>query len=516
MKAEPIQLLLVEDNPDEVTLIREQLLHAKNISFNISAVSHLDAALVKLAKKQFDLIMLDLILPDSRGLGTFTKIHQRFPEVPIIVLTCVEDETLAVRLVQEGAQDYLIKGEGPTGLLTHAVRYALERHTVRQTNQEALKRLRELNETKSQFVAEVSHEIRTPLAIIREFVSLVRDEIIGPLNEKQRNYLESALRNCDRLANLINQILDLAKIESGKAELHRTKIDLAALLMQFRNDVALICQSKKQTLTLDVPESLPTAHCDASSVQHILTNLVGNAHKFTPEGGAITIRACEAGQFLRVDVEDNGPGIPAESQSAIFEAFAQVDRQDGPGAKGTGLGLKIAKSLAQLNGGLISVASTPGHGSCFSFTLPMYDKELPSRILIIDDEISIVELIEKTLQFSDLKVEVKSTLSGLDALIIAGEFRPNLVILDIHLTEVGGEQVLLSLRQQARQHNCKVLLISGDMPLLTDIAKLGADDCLAKPFASKDLLDKIRILLGLEPKTYLEPIEENIAEAGSA
>lgn len=508
MNTSPINLLLVEDNSDEVVLIKEQLLHAKDIRFNISSVSRLDAALARLNEGNINLVMLDLILPDSRGLDTFVKMHGRFPEVPIIVLTCLEDETLALRLVREGAQDYLIKGQMAAGSLIHAVRYALERHSVKQVSQEALKRLRDLSETKSQFVSEVSHEIRTPLAIIREFVSLVRDEIVGPLNEKQRNCLESALRNCDRLTDLINRILDLARIEAGKAELHRTRVDPAALLMQFRNDFISVCQSRNQSLTLEIPDELPSAHCDVSSVQHILTNLLGNAHKFTPEGGAICMRASEEGRFLRIDIKDNGSGIPAEAKEKIFEAFVQVDRQDGPGAKGTGLGLKIAKSLVELNGGCISVESTPGKGSCFSFTIPMYDKEPYFRVLIVDDEASVVRMIEKVLQNSDLKLEVKSTLSGFDSLIIAGEFKPNLIILDIHLAEVGGEQILLSLKQRTGQNHCKVLVISGDVPLLTEIVKQGADDMLAKPFSSDDLLNKVRIMLGAEPKTYLEPVEE--------
>jgi len=177
------------------------------------------------------------------------------------------------------------------------------------------------------------------------------------------------LRNSDRLTDLVNQILDLARIEAGKKELHRTKVDLVALLIQFCNDFTPVCQSKDQSLILDVPDNLPTAHCDVSSIQHILTNLLGNAQKFTPKGGVIHVQAKEESRFLRIDIEDNGPGIPQDAQDKIFEAFVQIDRQNGPGAKGTGLGLKIAKSLVEFNGGCISAESAPGKGSTFSFDL---------------------------------------------------------------------------------------------------------------------------------------------------
>jgi signal transduction histidine kinase len=503
MEVKQINLLLVEDNSDEEALIKEQLRNVKNVDFNVFAVGRLDQALARLAEGHIDLVMLDLNLPDSRGADTFTKICRRFPEVPIVVLTCVGDETLAVRMVHEGAQDYIIKGQENIGALVHAIRYAIERHHVRLSSQDALKRLRELNESKSQFVAEVSHEIRTPLAIMREFAALVRDETVGPLNEKQKQCLDAVLRNSDRLTELVNRILDLARIEAGKTELRKTKVDLAALLIQFRNDFMPVCQSKGQSLILDVPDNLPSAHCDVSSIQHILTNLLGNAQKFAPKGGVINIRAREENRFLRVDIEDNGPGIPEDAQEKIFEAFVQIDRQDGPGAKGTGLGLKIAKSLVEFNGGCISVESAPGKGCCFAFTVPMHDKELPARILIVEDDESIVRMIESVLRNSDLKLEVKSSLSGFEALVIAGEFKPNLVILDIHLADVRGEQVLLSLRQR----DFKILAISGDVPLLIEVAKQGADDYLAKPFMPNDLLDKVQFLLGIGPKTYLEPVE---------
>lgn len=503
MQDKQINLLLVEDNPDEVTLIKEKLHSVKDVSFNVFAVGRLDLALERLAQGHIDLIMLDLMLPDSRGPDTFIKIYGRFPNVPIIALTSMADEAMAVRLVQEGAQDYIIKGQGSISMLTHAIRYAIERHHMQLASQEALKRLRELNESKSQFVAEVSHEIRTPLSIMREFASLVRDETVGPLNEKQKQCLDAVLRNSDRLTELISRILDLARIESGKTEIRRTKVDLGVLLVQFRNDFLPVCQSKDQSLIMDLPDNLPTVHCDVMSVQHILTNLLGNAHKFTPKGGVIHIRVKEENRFLCVEVEDTGRGIAKDAQYNIFEAFVQIDRQDGPGAKGTGLGLKIAKSLVELNGGCISVESAPGQGSCFSFTLPIYDKETPVRILIVDDEEYIVRMIETALRNSDLNLEIRSSLSGFEALVVIGEFKPNLVILDIHLADMKGEQLLFSLHQRS----CKILAISGDTELLSEVANKGADGYLLKPFMPNDLLDKVRFLLGIGPKIYLEPVE---------
>ncbi|MFC1498786.1 ATP-binding protein [Verrucomicrobiota bacterium] len=368
----------------------------------------------------------------------------------------------------------------------------------KRDEKDALAHLHELNETKSQFVAEVSHELRTPLGIIREFVSLVSDEVAGPLTEKQKECLQSAIKNCDRITELINKMLDLARIEAGKIELNRERADIAQLLKECYEDFLVTCQSRKQELLLEVPNDLPAACYDVESIREVVTNLVGNAQKFTPEGGTITISCQHGGQFLTVCVEDSGIGISPEAQEKIFEPFIQVGRNNGPGAKGTGLGLSITKELVKMNGGYISVDSTPGEGSRFSFTLPVYEKEAPYRVLVVDDEARIVHLITQMLKSSNLNIEVKSTLSGLESLIISGQFNPNLVILDVHLTEIEGEQVLASLKDSMPGNSGKVLLMSGDVESLKELGEQGADDYLVKPFSSNDLIRKVVTLLGIE------------------
>lgn len=515
MKKNGIKLLLVEDNADEVTIIKTRLENSPNVVFDIVSVDSLEAGLKYLASEHVDVLMLDLMLPDSRGRDTFMQVYSHFPDIPIIILSCVDNEAQALLLVQEGAQDYLIKGQSDINMLARVVTYAIERNYVKKASKNALERMRELNEIKSQFVAEASHEIRTPLAIIREFVALVHDETTGKLNEKQRNCLASALRNCDKLTDLIDHILDLARIEAGKKELHLTKVDLAAVLTQFRNDFVPLANAKKQAIHLDISGGLPMAHCDAASVQNILTNLVGNAHKYTPDGGTIRISCRQEGRFLRVSVADDGPGIPREQQERIFEPFIRLNQTNGPTPRGVGLGLKIAKSLVEMNGGSISLESAPGKGSRFSFTLPGYDIEMPRRILIVDNEESVVRMIENILKSSDFNLEIKSTLNGLNSLIIAGEFKPDLVILDVYLDDVDGKQVLTSLKYGRGDKLRKVLMISGDFAILKELKEWGADDFLSKPFSADDLLGKVGLLLGLQSKTYLIPDLPGRAEGAS-
>ncbi len=378
--------------------------------------------------------------------------------------------------------------------------FAISRNVTeaRNAEQEALDYLRELSESKSQFVAEASHELRTPLAIIREFVSLVYDGIAGDVAEKQKECLGSALRNCDRMSELIDKMLDLTRIEGGKVALQRVKADILPLLREVYQDFEPKCASVKQQLALDVPDSLPPVHCDVESIRKVLINLVGNAVKYTPDGGSITLSCRHEKQFVEICVEDTGIGIPADLKEDVFDPFFQVDRQDGPGAKGTGLGLAIAKNLVGLNKGIMSVESEPGMGSRFGFTLPVYDVVDAYRVLIVDDDELIIRMIERFLMQADLPLDLRTTINGLDALVIAGQFNPNLVILDYHLAEVEGMKVLASLKDTLRAGAGKVLVISGDADALGAAQSCGADDFLMKPFTSGELVRKVVGLLGVE------------------
>ncbi len=363
----------------------------------------------------------------------------------------------------------------------------------------ATNRLRELDETKSRFVAEASHELRTPLAIITEFVSLVHDEVTGPVNEKQKECLDSALRNCTRLSTLINTMLDLARIESGKTKIDRKRNKIMPILGEIFKNFQPTCQARNQTLSLNIEDGCPDVFCDVDSVHKILVNLVGNAVKFTPDGGQIKIGCFREERFMRIEVVDNGRGISEDVQKAVFEAFWQVEREDGPGAKGTGLGLAIVKKLVELNGGMVAVQSHKGKGSCFFFTLPLFaqDARIPTRVLIVDDDPMIVEVVARALGTLNVNMEVKSTLSGLESLLLAGEYNPHLVILDVRLGDIGGMEILGLLQQQAaKDGRAKVLAMSGDENLLREMKQKGADDYLLKPFDADALLEKVKLLVG--------------------
>ena len=258
-------------------------------------------------------------------------------------------------------------------------------HKVAARTQElavANERLKELDHLKSDFVSNVSHELRTPLTAIKGAVDLMLREVAGPLTEKQIHYLTRVRSNTQHLAGLINDLLDLSKIEAGKIEVKSSRVSLSGLVYEVTEALRPVAAEKVITLetTLDDPSILVCA--DWHKVNQVLTNLLGNAIKFTPVQGRVrvTLAASSNGEeSAQVSVSDTGPGIPPDEQEKIFAKFYQITEANGANPKGTGLGLAISKALVELHGGRIWVESEPSRGSTFCFTLPLSGPQNSSR-----------------------------------------------------------------------------------------------------------------------------------------
>jgi signal transduction histidine kinase len=236
----------------------------------------------------------------------------------------------------------------------------------------ANERLKELDRLKSDFVSNVSHELRTPLTAIKGAVDLLLREVPGPLNENQTHYLSRVRSNTQHLAGLINDLLDLSKIEEGKIQLDAGRVSLGGLVHEVMETVKPMAAEKPVVLEVDGPAPSVLVWADRDKVTQVLMNLIGNAIKFTPPQGRVTVSASRDGtEWAQVSINDNGPGISAEECQKIFQKFYQVSEGGGLKPKGTGLGLAISKALVELHGGKIWVESEEGRGSTFSFTLPV-------------------------------------------------------------------------------------------------------------------------------------------------
>jgi signal transduction histidine kinase len=291
---------------------------------------------------------------------------------PLVVLTGLNDESLAIQALQEGAQDYLIKGQIETHALLRAIRYAIERQRMQvETDQVRTLQL----QLKDEFLSHVSHELRSPLTAIHQFSTILSDELAGGVNKDQRECLQVVLRNVAQLQAMIGDLLDVTRAQEGKLTIDAQRTSVSEAVIYTVKTLQGTASAKGIVLTSELPSSLPPAYADPTRIRQTLIILLDNALKFTPADGKVSVRVqVSAGnpEFLLLEVSDSGCGISADMTDHVFERLYQVTDQNVAGRKGLGLGLYICKELVTRQGGQIWVTSALNQGSTFSFTLPVF------------------------------------------------------------------------------------------------------------------------------------------------
>lgn len=354
---------------------------------------------------------------------------------------------------------------------------------------------------KDQFLSTMSHELRTPLNAILGFSELLSDVRYGTLNDRQQRYVAHIHNSGQHLLELINDILDLSRIEAGRLPLTLEDVSVHIAFAEVNDTLQPLFDRKSQKLTQFASPEL-VVRADGTRFRQILMNLLGNAIKFTPEGGKIELTAHQLGNFVRIDVRDSGPGIPAEEQRRIFEAFQRLKQSD-KGTEGTGLGLAITRSLIELHGGRLGLESELGCGSCFYFTLPVALKSqkveeqkiepagnsrTEVKVLVIEDDLAAADLLESQLSFAGYEVVVCNQAQR--AVDIAAKLQPDVITLDIIMLPVNGWDVLSSLKSDPRTAKIPVVMVTAVDQRATG-AKLGADEYIVKPVDRAILLAAI-------------------------
>jgi PAS domain S-box-containing protein len=316
---------------------------------------------------------------------------------------------------------------------------------------------RELDRMKTEFVSQVSHELRTPLTAIKGFTEMLLDGDAGEVNDEQQEFLSIVKSNVDRLVALINDLLDISRIESGRIKLNLAPIDLSEIIASVVATMRPLLEGKSQSLTTDIAADLPMAMGDRDRVVQVVTNLVSNAHKYTQSGGAIQVLAQRQGDMLRVAVKDNGMGIPDEDIPKLFTRFFRVDSSLTREIGGTGLGLSIVKSIVELQGGSVSVESELEHGSTFAFTLPVATT-VSRKVLVVDSEPGSRQQLESSLTREGYQVLVATDTT--QALGQLDHETPDVVLLRLQLTAPGALHDAHQLAEVGEARDIPLLVVS--------------------------------------------------------
>jgi len=479
------RILLIEDDEEDYIIVRKRLSRVDGHPFELTRMDCLKAALKYLQGSDVDVVLLDLSLPDSQGRATFDEIHASAPGVPVVVLTGLDDETMAMECVKKGAQDYLVKGKTDRDRLTRSLRYAIERKAteealtlykdhledlvkrrtaqLKKTNsqlrreisrhkktettlRETVARVEEHNRAKTEFVSNVSHELRTPLSSMTYAVENMLKGVVGELPDRVRSYIMMLGEDCHRLAGTVADILDLTRIEANTLVLNRVKVPFGRLIRETVESLRMQAVEKRLDLSVAADDGAGFVSCDPGKMERVIINLVNNAIKYTPETGSIrvTLRPDPGGDgFLVLDVIDNGEGIDAKLLSRVTERYFRI----GEHVTGTGLGLSLCKELLEMHEGQLTLRSPPEgleSGTQASVQLPAATAPI---VLAIDDEQAALTLIED--QLGRIGYDVRTCASGKEGLDSLADCRPDVVITDLVLTDMDGTEIIATLKGDA-------------------------------------------------------------------
>ncbi|WP_137894755.1 response regulator [Ramlibacter sp. 2FC] len=547
---EPASILVVDDNENKLASIAAVV---ASMGLNVLTARSGREALRQLLKRDFAVVLLDVYMPIMDGFETAILIHNRprSAHTPIIFVTAeAGSEIERSRGYTLGAVDYIYSPIVPDVLRAKIGVFVdlfyLNRQLKRQSEELQLHteeiarknlQLEDATKMKSEFLANMSHELRTPLNAIIGFSEVLKDGLGGELTKKQGDYVTEIFKSGMHLLSLINDILDLSKVEAGRMALELEAVDVAGVLEAGFSIIKEKALQHRIRLKLDVPDHAGDIGADARKVKQIVYNLLSNAVKFTPEGGEVRVsaRAVKRGEmrlvapqgggchqlplpqseyedFLEIRVCDNGIGIDRADLPRLFQAFLQLDSSLARQHDGTGLGLAMVRRLTELHGGTVGVASAPGCGSCFAVWLPWRKTleearqaepsgltsmaaeaaettavkgALTRRALVIEDDELAATALRAHLEGAGFRVDwAPDAVRGLE---MAAQERPDLITLDLLLPGMGGWEALSRIKKSALLSGIPVVIVSIVADKKTGFA-LGAAKVLQKPVARKTLL----------------------------
>ncbi len=378
--------MLVDDDPLDRRFV--QVILGKSSrpgQYGVETAATLSDAAKCLSHGAYDIVLLDLNLPDSSGIDTVQKAREVNPDVSIVVLTGLDDEETGLEAIRKGAEDYLVKGNSLEHVLVRTIRHSLERKRVTQRLTETLIAKAEAdsaNQAKSEFLANMSHELRTPLHGILSFASFGIKKYASAEPEKLLDYFSRIKQSGSILLELLNDLLDLAKLESRRATFTLGPADPGMLIKSVISEMDILLSERDLKIRQETSDFNEQVTLDADKIKQVIRNLLDNAIKFSPVGGAIDVGINRVQDSVRVSVSDRGPGIPPDELEAVFDKFVQSSKTK-TGAGGTGLGLAICHEIVAAHGGRIWAENRSEGGATFSFEIPLDLRACEERPLLL-------------------------------------------------------------------------------------------------------------------------------------
>jgi signal transduction histidine kinase len=497
MEVRRTRVLLVDDDKEDFILTRDWLSEAGAGNYDLDWVADYKTALEEIARHRHDVYLMDYRLGGQDGLSLLREAITNGCTAPIILLTRMGDLALDFEAMGVGAADYLGKDEMTPALLERSIRYAISQKNteaalrqardelegqVQQRTAELRRRLDELNaankiieaasSAKDQFLAMLGHELRTPLAAVNNAVTILK---MSDEKETRDWASDVAERQVKQLTHLIDDLLDVSRITSGKIRLRKEIVDVASVLNNAVESVRPLILGRQHQLVQSFQPGLLRVEADSTRLEQIFVNLLANAAKYTEPGGRIELAADSVSDVIVITVRDTGVGIAAEVLPQIFDLFAQGERSIARSEGGLGVGLTIVQKLTEMHGGRVSASSEGvGRGSEFVVRLPAADQSQQApkeptarqrlgrtgcRILVVDDNADTATGMTRLLAL--LGNEVRMALDGYSAIETATAFGPDFVLLDIGLPGIDGYQVAARLRLLESCKATVIIAISG-------------------------------------------------------
>lgn len=362
-----IRVLVIEDDEDDWFLIEKTFSTIPDSPFHAEWASTYEAGIAAIEEDRHDVYLVDYRLGVHTGTDILELARPESRRQPFILLTGVSDQSLERKTLRLAAADYLVKGSFDATTLSRTLLYALQRKYIEQRK---IDQLIELNQAKEDFISIASHQLRTPATGVKQYLGMVIEGFAGEVPLEQQPLLKMAYESNERQLRIINDLLKVAQVDSGKLKLQREPVQLAGLLRQVTDELRGTIADRSQSLVVDTVPTTDTFIGDEDAIRMVLENIIDNASKYSPTGSAISVQVWSDDTTVTIEVIDTGVGIQAEDLPRLFQKFVRIDNPLSTKVGGSGLGLYWAKQIIDLHDGRIDYRINQPAGSIFSIVLP--------------------------------------------------------------------------------------------------------------------------------------------------